>query len=165
MRTKDTGRRSIRFDFRWMNGPVRLAARPSYKTETIMIKKRILEPDRVRRIQGGFSFIPHRFLTDGFLAALGQTEILLYLFLVLASDRNGLSFYSYDAICTLLQITVDDYVEAREGLIRKDLIAFDGTLFQVLDLPEKPILKDVGKSFCYGHLKIGDLVEQSIKGM
>ena len=130
-----------------------------------MIKKRILEPDRIRRIQGGFSFIPHRFLTDGFLASLDQTEILLYLFLVLASDRNGLSFYSYDAICTLLQITVDDYVEARDGLIHKDLIAFDGTLFQVLDLPEKPILKDVEKPLCYGHLKIRGLVEQSIKGM
>ena len=72
-----------------------------------MIKKKILKPDRIRRIQGGFSFIPHRFLTDGFLASLSQTEILLYLFLILASDRNGLSFYSYDPICTLLQITLD----------------------------------------------------------
>lgn len=127
-----------------------------------MIKKRILEPDRVRRIQGGFSFIPHRFLTDGFLASLGQTEILLYLFLVLASDRNGLSFYSYDAICTLLQITVDDYVEARDALIRKDLIAFDGALFQVLDLPDTPILENKGNSKCHGHLKVEDLAEQFI---
>ena len=127
-----------------------------------MIKKRILEPDRVQRIQGGFSFIPHRFLTDGFLASLDQAEILLYLFLVLASDRNGLSFYSYDAICTLLQITADDYVEARDALIRKDLIAFDGTLFQVLDLPDKPILENKGNSKRHGRSKIGDLAEQSI---
>ena len=67
-----------------------------------MIKKRILVPNRIRRIDGGFSFIPHRFLTDGFLSALDQKEILFYLFLVLVSDRNGLSFYSYDVICTLL---------------------------------------------------------------
>jgi hypothetical protein len=130
-----------------------------------MIKKRVLKPDRIRRIQGGFSFIPHRFLTDGFLASLSQTEILLYLFLVLASDRNGLSFYSYDAICTLLQITVDDYVEARDALIQKDLIAFDGTLFQVLDLPEKPILEEAGKPQHHNHMQIKELVEQSIKGM
>ena len=130
-----------------------------------MIKKRILDPDRVRRIQGGFSFIPHRFLTDGFLASLDQPEILLYLFLVLASDRNGLSFYSYDAICTLLQITMDDYIEARDGLIKKNLVVFDGTLFQVLDLPEKPTVKNVGKPLCHGHLKIRNLAEQSIKGM
>lgn len=128
-----------------------------------MIKKRILEPDRVRHIQGGFSFIPHRFLTDGFLASLDQTEILLYLFLVLASDRNGLSFYSYDAICTLLQITADAYVEARDGLIHKDLIAFDGTLFQVLDLPPKPIREKTTKPLSHSRLKIRDLIRQSIQ--
>ena len=104
-----------------------------------MIKKKILNPNRIRYIEGGFSFIPHRFLTDGFLASLSQKEILLYLFLVLASDRNGLSFYAYDAICSLLRLCVDDYIKARDGLIRKDLITFDGTLFQVLELPEHPI--------------------------
>jgi len=101
-----------------------------------MIKKKVLRPERVRRINEGFSFIPHRFLIDGFLASLDQTELLLYLFLCLASDRNGLSFYSYDAICTFLQISVDQYIEARKGLVKKDLIAFDGTIFQVLDLPK-----------------------------
>ena len=100
-----------------------------------MIKKKILDPNRVRYIERGFSFIPHRFLTEGFLASLSQKELLLYFFLVLVSDRHGLSFYSYDAICSLLQLSVDDYIGARDGLIEKDLIAFDGTLFQVLDLP------------------------------
>ena len=103
-----------------------------------MIKKKILDPDRIRRIDGGFSFIPHRFLFDGFLASLKQKELLLYLFLILAADRNGLSYYSYDAICTLLQLNIDQYMQARNGLIEKELIAFDGTLFQVLDLPPKP---------------------------
>jgi len=102
------------------------------------VKKKILEPSRLRHIDGGFSFIPHRFLTDGFLASLTQTELLLYLFLVLVSDRYGLSFYSYDSICSLLQLTLDEYIEARDGLIEKDLIAFDGTIFQVLELPQRP---------------------------
>ena len=104
-----------------------------------MVKKKILDPKRIRQIDGGFSYIPHRFLTDGFWTSLNQKEILLYLFLVLASDRHGLSFYSYDAICSLLELCVDDYVKARDGLINKDLIAFDGTLFQVLSLPSKPV--------------------------
>ena len=102
-----------------------------------MLKKKILRPERLRRIDGGFSFIPHRFLLEGFLASLNQKELLLYLFLVLASDRNGLSFYSYDRICTLLQINLEEYIASRDGLIEKDLIAFDGTLFQVLSLPQK----------------------------
>ena len=110
-----------------------------------MIKKKILDPNRIRRIDGGFSFIPHRFLFDGFLASLKQKELLLYLFLILAADRNGLSYYSYDAICTLLQLNIDQYMQARNGLIKKELIAFDGTLFQVLDLPTKPIKSSTSK--------------------
>jgi hypothetical protein len=110
----------------------------SMRKETIMIRKKILQPKRLRRIDGGFSFIPHRFFTDGFLSALSQKELLLYFFLVLVSDRNGLSFYAYDVICSLLELCVDEYIVARDGLIQKDLIAFDGTLFQVLDLPRSP---------------------------
>ena len=102
-----------------------------------MIKKKILNPHRIRRIDGGFSFIPHRFVTDRFLSPLDQTPLLLYLFLSVVADRNGLSFYRYDSICSLLQLTADQYVDARNELIEKDLIAFDGTLFQVLSLPRQ----------------------------
>jgi len=112
---------------------------PKNRKEAAMIRKKILNRDRVRGINGGFSYIPHRFLTDGFLSSLSQKELLLYLFLVLVSDRYGLSFYSYDSICSLLQLTPGQYIEAREGLMEKNLIAFDGSLFQVLDLPSKPI--------------------------
>ena len=132
-----------------------------------MIKKKILNPDRIRRIIGGFSFIPHRFLLDGFLSALQQKELLLYLFLVIAADRHGLSFYSYDAICTLLQIDLDQYITARNGLLDKNLIAFDGTVFQVLDLPEKPVIVPSEQD---GHQQIGSpalnrLIDQTLKPM
>jgi hypothetical protein len=100
-----------------------------------VIRKKIIDPTRIRKINGGFSFIPHRFLADGFLAALTKNEILLYLFLVMAADRYGLSFYNYDAICSLTHLTLDQYIEARDALMVKSLIAFDGTLFQVLKLP------------------------------
>lgn len=110
-----------------------------------MIKKRVLDENRIRRINGGFSFIPHRFLTGGFLTALDHNEVLLYLLLVLAADRLGLSFYSYDRICSILKLSVEQYVEARNGLLKKDLIAFDGTLFQVLQLPAKPSFASVSK--------------------
>lgn len=106
-----------------------------------MLTKRILNAQRIRKIAGGFSFIPHRFLGEGFLASLDREEILLYLFLILAGDRHGLSCYSYDAICTLLQLNLDEYIAARDGLIGKDLIGFDGRIFQVLDLPARPVIK------------------------
>lgn len=101
-----------------------------------MIKKKIIDKERVRRIDGGFAFFPHRFLTGGFISDLSHDQLLLYFFLVLAADRFGLSFYSYDKICTLLEMSLDQYVEARCALIKKDLIAFDGTVLQVLSLPE-----------------------------
>jgi len=101
-----------------------------------MVRKKILNAHRVRTIKGGFSFIPHRFVTDGFLESLNAPELLLYLFLIAVSDRYGLSFYSSSSICSLLQMTSDHYQRARQGLIEKDLIDFNGTLFQVLDLPE-----------------------------
>ena len=103
-----------------------------------MVKKKIIDKGRIRRIDGGFAFIPHRFLTSGFVSDLHPDQLLLYFFLVLAADRFGLSFYSYDKICSLLEMSLDQYVEARCALIKKDLIAFDGTVFQVLKLPPAP---------------------------
>jgi hypothetical protein len=108
-----------------------------------MIEKRILCPERVRRIGGSFAFIEHRFLRDGFFASLGHDELLLYTFLVLAADRHGMSFYGYDRICSLLRLAVEEYIEARNQLIEKDLLVFDGTLFQILSLPEKPVLSQL----------------------
>jgi len=104
-----------------------------------MIKKRVLVAERVRQIRGSFAFIEHRFLRAGFWASLDRHELLLYLFLVLASDRQGITFYGYDKICTLLMLTLEEYIPARDSLIDKDLIAFDGTFFQVLSLPEIPV--------------------------
>jgi len=103
-----------------------------------MIRKKILNPGRVRSIKGGFSFIPHRFVADGFIESLSGTELLLYLFLMAVSDRYGLSFYSDESICALLHMASEKYRAARKGLIQKDLIAFDGALFQVLELPRAP---------------------------
>lgn len=101
--------------------------------------RKALVPQRVRSINGSFAVIEHRFLRQGFWATLGHYELLLYFFLILVADRQGLSFYSYDKICSQLTITVDDYILARNSLIDKDLLAFDGTFFQVLSLPESPV--------------------------
>jgi hypothetical protein len=101
-----------------------------------VIRRPILDA-RVRRIDGSFAFLPHRFLRGGFFASLTKNELALYVFLVLAADRDGLSFYHYERICSILEIDPDDYVDARNGLLDKDLIAFDGSRFQVLSLPQE----------------------------
>lgn len=108
--------------------------------DRIAVSRAPILPGRVRSIGGqSFAFLPHRFLREGFLCSLTGDEQRLYLFLLLAADRNGLSFYHYDRISAILEMVIDDYVEARDGLLAKDLIAFDGTRFQVLSLPASPV--------------------------
>ncbi len=100
-----------------------------------------IRPDRVRHIGGqSFAFIPHRLLRDGFFVSMTVEERSLYLFLVLAADRDGVSFYGYDRICSALELPLESYLLARNGLIDKDLIAFDGRRSQVLSLPAEPVL-------------------------
>jgi hypothetical protein len=102
-----------------------------------MVTKSLIIPELRRVLKPPFAWIDRQFLFNGFLADLGWQENLLYLFLILVADRDGLSFYSYDKICQLLQLEVDDYIQARNGLTQRQLIAYDGTQFQVLALPER----------------------------
>ena len=134
-----------------------------------MITKKVLVANRIRRIDGGFSFIPHRFLTNGFLKTLSQQELMLYVFLILAADRYGLSFYGYDRICSFLHLTLEQYSAARDVLIEKDLIAFDGTLFQVLSLPASPARGSMNipkqqLTDCQAPAAIGPIIAQLFKG-
>ena len=100
---------------------------------------KILDHDRVRKIEGSFSWIDHRFITAGFLQDLSTMEILLYLFLVTVSDRHGISFYHDDRVCSILKIPLTSLGEAREGLILRSLIAYEPPLYQVLSLPPHPL--------------------------
>jgi hypothetical protein len=81
--------------------------------------------------------------------------------------RFSLSFYSYDSICTLLELNLDEYIAARDSLIKKDLLAFDGTLFQVLELPQKPLpCPPVSRrSGNENPVPIARVIQQSLKGI
>lgn len=126
--------------------------------------------ERVRRIDGGFGFIPHRFLRDGFFVSLTRDELSLYLLLVLAGDRCGVSFYHYDSLCSLLEMPLETFLAARNGLIDKDLVAYDGIRFQVLSLPERPVLRACRPLTTAADLEdhdpatVRDLVLRSLRG-
>ena len=102
--------------------------------------KRVLRPERLRKIEGSFSWIDHRFITGGFLRDLSTLEILLYLFLVAVSDRNGLSFYHDDRIASLLKVDLPSLGQAREGLVLRSLLAYEPPLYQVLSLPPQSVI-------------------------
>ena len=101
-----------------------------------MISKQPINHERIRKISGSFSWIDHRIISNGFLKAMNRNEILLYFFLILVGDKNGISFYSYDNICQLLKIELDELIQARTRLLNRSLIDFDNGRFQVLELPK-----------------------------
>ena len=112
-----------------------------------MDNQRVLVSERVRKINGSFAFIEHHFLQDGYWSSLNHQELVMYFFLVMVGDRSGVSYYSYDKICSFLSFTLEEYIDVRNALIDKDLIAFDGARFQVLSLPVRatqspPLFKD-----------------------
>jgi hypothetical protein len=113
----------------------------SESQEAHMTNRKPLVGDRIRKIEGSFAWIGHRFLRGGYFTSLGHHELILYFFLILVADRQGLSYYHYDKICSLLGISLDDYIVARNLLIDKNLVAFDGTFFQVLSLPRSPVIQ------------------------
>ena len=97
-----------------------------------------IKSSRIRNIrQTTFGWIDHNFLHHGFLKWLSSESLLLYFFLCLVADRNGCSYYDYEKICSYLKLELDEYIAARDQLIKASLIAFDNHLFQVLVLPNK----------------------------
>jgi len=120
---------------------------------TTMYDKRILNSSRVRKIQGSFSWIDHSFITGGFLRDLSAVEILLYFFLVTVSDRNGISFYHDDKICSLVKIGLVSLGEARDVLVSKSLLAYEYPIYQVLSLPAQPLTPLTREAIASEHMK------------
>jgi hypothetical protein len=100
-----------------------------------MIHKRILVASRVRRPpQAGFSWVDRRFVHD-VVPKLSSEAVLLYFFLAAVADKNGLSYYRDDSIACRLRLRQANLLEARDELLRHDLIAHEPPLTQVLSLP------------------------------
>ena len=92
-------------------------------------------PDRRRQIRGSFSWIDHRFLREGFDHGLSRLEKLFYFVLVTVSNQDGVSFYSDARLAELLDAHFPhELVSARNELVARDLIAYEGGIYQVLDL-------------------------------
>lgn len=131
--------------------------------ERMADQKRIIDTRRVRKICGSFSWMDHRFITGGFLKELTSMEILVYFFLVAVSDRYGISFYHDDRICHLLKIDLSSLGQAREGLMQRSLIAYEFPVYQVLQLPLKPVAPPTEEQLAEGRRQKGLFYLQKIK--
>jgi len=86
---------------------------------------RIPQPQRVRKIERSFAWIDHRLLREGYLPVMSHQEQALYLFLALAADRNGVSFYRKEKIRDYLGLDDGPFQVARDRLVDLGLIAFE----------------------------------------
>ena len=89
-----------------------------------MKKTHIPQPQNVRKIQGSFAWIDHRLMRDGYLPIMTHEDLGLYLFLTLAADRNGVSFYRKEKICDTLSLSFQQFEIARDRLVDLNLIAY-----------------------------------------
>jgi hypothetical protein len=94
-----------------------------------------LRQDRIRVIEKPFGWIPFRVLTSGMLGQLSIPGKLLFFFLCLVADRQGVSFYGPRRIFEALGISPSDLTRAIDELREADLLAFDGQVYQLLSLP------------------------------
>ena len=79
----------------------------------------------MRRIAGSFAWIDHRLMRNGFLAVMTHQEHSVYVFLALAADRHGVSFYRQEKIGDLLGLDDQAVTVARDRLIELGLLAFE----------------------------------------
>ena len=102
----------------------------------------VLLPERLRRPPRSFAWVDHRLRSSGLLPMLEPEAIGLYLFLILAADREGLSCWRLDRIQGEIPCFDRSALwQARDRLCTLDLIAFkpwrktdpDG-VYQVLSL-------------------------------
>jgi hypothetical protein len=99
-----------------------------------MIVKRLIRPERLRRVPQGFNWVDHRLVSQNFINRCDYRALALYLFLVTVSDVQGLSYYSDAAIGRRLRMDPLQLASARQQLVQSDLIAYQKPLYQVLAL-------------------------------
>jgi hypothetical protein len=109
------------------------------KKESAMTSSIIKSPfvgDRVRRISSGFGWIDHRIVREHYVERCSHAALALYLFLVVVSDGDGVSWWGERSIAKRLGMETDRLRQARAELEAADMIAYESGTWQVLELRE-----------------------------
>lgn len=99
-----------------------------------MIVKRLLCPERVRRVPAKFSWVDHRLVRDHYVERCSAEALALYLLLVTVGDGEGLSYYSDRTVSKLISLDTATLTALRRELVEAGLIAYRKPLYQVLNL-------------------------------
>ena len=123
------------------------------------MKKRILSPERLRKVPPQFSWIDHRLVRENYFVRCDHSAWTLYLFLVNVADAQGLSYYSDASLMRRLNLDGLALSASRRQLIQAGLIAYQSPLYQVLSLEPEPVGADRS-----GPIQVGQLLRQVLGG-
>jgi hypothetical protein len=122
------------------------------------MKKRILNPERLRKVPPQFSWIDHRLVRENYFVRCDHSAWTLYLFLTSVADVEGLSYYSDDSLMRRLKMDPLQLSASRQQLIEAGLIAYEKPLYQVLSL------ESVISAPRSGQISVGELLRKALGG-
>lgn len=99
-----------------------------------MIQKKLLAPQRLRKVPAQFSWLDQRLIRQRRLRDCEPPAWALYLFLCAVGDERGLSYYSDASLCRELRIDVPTLAQARQQLLQAEVVAYEKPLWQLLAL-------------------------------
>jgi hypothetical protein len=121
------------------------------------MKKRVLNPERLRKVPPQFSWIDHRLVQQNYFVRCDHSAWALYLFLVSVADAEGLSYYSDASLMRRLNLEALALSASRRQLLQAGLIAYEKPFYQVLSLEPAPGPRS-------GSISVGELLHQVMGG-
>ena len=98
------------------------------------MKKRVLNPERLRKVPPQFSWIDHRLVQENYFVRCDHSAWALYLFLTSVADAQGLSYCSDASLMRRLAMDGLALSASRQQLVQAGLIAYEKPFYQVLSL-------------------------------
>jgi len=121
------------------------------------MKKRVLKPERLRKVPAQFSWIDHRLVQENYFVRCDHSAWVLYLFLTSVADAQGLSYYSDASLMRRLKMEPPALSASRQQLVQAGLIAYEKPLYQVLSLEPAGAPRS-------GPIRVGELLRQALGG-
>jgi len=121
------------------------------------MKKRVLNPERLRKVPPQFSWIDHRLVQENYFVRCDHPAWALYLFLTSVADAEGLSYYSDASLAQRLKMDPVVLSASRRQLVQAGLVAYQKPFYQVLSL-------DSAQAPRSGPISVGDLLRRAMGG-
>jgi len=121
------------------------------------MKKRLLNPERLRKVPPQFSWIDHRLVQQDYFTRCDHSAWALYLFLVSVADAEGLSYYSDASLMRRLKMDPLGLSASRQQLVQAGLLAYEKPFYQVLSLEPAEAPRS-------GPISVGELLRRAMGG-